>query len=323
MCHHLFLLVLSSFQQICYDYNNGDGEFGRCQAGNGCKRLHICERYFNIDCRCPRSHDLNASQPLKALHDKGVPVELISSLKATYANKQALKYHDNRGSRGNQGDRGNRGNRQFRGGSRGQRGFRGNLGSRQQQERTCSTSDILAAMDDGGPNEGAVEQQQLESFAGVSSNSGQSRKKARNPHNTSATARGRGGNRGKPLQRTRSTGNIAAAINVLELVDFDGPSKGSCDQQQLMSPSSDISGAANSTDEGGQSAKHKRDPNQPSVAARGRGGSRGGSSHQRPQPTRCISGRDDQGANSSDGLNPQERQRPVRGINSTGSKRFH
>lgn len=274
---------------------------------------------MNIDCRCPRSHDFTAPQPLKALHDKGVPVELISSLKAAYANKQALKYHDNRGSRGNHGDRGNRG--KFRGGYRGQRGFRGNLGSRQQQERTCSTSDILAAVDDGGPNEGAAEQEQLESSADASSNSGQSRKKTRNPHNTSAAARGRGGNRGKPLQRTRSTGNIAAAINVLELVDFDGPSKGSCDQQQLMSPSSDISGAANSTDEGGQSAKHKRNPNQPSVAARGRGGSRGG--YQQLQPTRCISGGDDRGANSSDGPNPQERQRPVRGINSTDSKSFY
>lgn len=283
--------------------------FGRCQAGNGCKRLHICERYLNSDCSCTRNHDFNAPQPLKALHDKGVPVELISSLKAAYANKQALKYHDNRGSRGNHGDRGNRGNRQFRRGYRGHRGFRGNLGSRQQQERTHSTSDILADMalyGDGEPSEGAVEQEQFESSADASSNRGKSRS------NPSATARGRGGNRGKPLQRTRSTGNIAAAINVLELVDFDGPSKDICDQQQLMSPSSEY-GAS------GQIAKQKRNPNQVSVAARGRGGSRG--SNQQLQPTR-ISGGDDLGANSSDWPKQQERQRPVRGINSTGSKSF-
>ncbi|GLD48158.1 poly [ADP-ribose] [Lates japonicus] len=32
---------------ICHDYNNGDGVFGRCTEGDGCKRLHICERYLN------------------------------------------------------------------------------------------------------------------------------------------------------------------------------------------------------------------------------------------------------------------------------------
>ncbi|XP_034720017.1 protein mono-ADP-ribosyltransferase PARP12, partial [Etheostoma cragini] len=29
---------------ICHHYNNGGGEFGLCQEGFACKRLHICER---------------------------------------------------------------------------------------------------------------------------------------------------------------------------------------------------------------------------------------------------------------------------------------
>ncbi|CAF96304.1 unnamed protein product [Tetraodon nigroviridis] len=78
---------------ICHDYNNGPGMFGRCQGGHGCKRVHICERFLNRDCRCPRNHDFRAPQPLKALQD--VPDHLVHSLKSTYANIQAVKnQHD-------------------------------------------------------------------------------------------------------------------------------------------------------------------------------------------------------------------------------------
>uniref|UniRef100_A0A3P8P5K0 Uncharacterized protein n=1 Tax=Astatotilapia calliptera TaxID=8154 RepID=A0A3P8P5K0_ASTCA len=76
---------------ICYNYNNGDGEFGRCQDGDGCRRLHICENYISRECSCWKNHDFNAPQPFRALKARGVPDTLFQSLKAAYANKQALK----------------------------------------------------------------------------------------------------------------------------------------------------------------------------------------------------------------------------------------
>lgn len=68
--------------------------FGRCQSGYGCKRVHICERFLNRDCRCSRNHNFRAPQTVKALQD--VPEHLIHSLKSTYANIQAMKYQEER-----------------------------------------------------------------------------------------------------------------------------------------------------------------------------------------------------------------------------------
>lgn len=68
--------------------------FGQCQSGNVCKRVHICEWFLNRDCRCSRNHNFRAPQTLKALQD--VPKHLIHSLKSTYANIQAMKYHKER-----------------------------------------------------------------------------------------------------------------------------------------------------------------------------------------------------------------------------------
>ncbi|XP_039890938.1 protein mono-ADP-ribosyltransferase PARP12 isoform X7 [Simochromis diagramma] len=76
---------------ICYNYNNGDGEFGRCRDGDGCRRLHICENYISRECSCWKNHDFNAPQPFRALKARGVPDTLFQSLKAAYANKQALR----------------------------------------------------------------------------------------------------------------------------------------------------------------------------------------------------------------------------------------
>ncbi|XP_026218431.1 WWE and TCCD_inducible_PARP_like domain-containing protein isoform X3 [Anabas testudineus] len=84
---------------ICFDYNNGLGEFGRCEKGYSCNRLHICEGYLNQGCSCFRAHDFNAPQPLRSLKDKGVPDELFHSLKAVYTNKAALRSF-NRANRG-------------------------------------------------------------------------------------------------------------------------------------------------------------------------------------------------------------------------------
>lgn len=83
-----------SLSQVCHDYNNGPGVFGRCQAGHGCRRVHVCETFLNRDCRCSRNHNFRAPQPRKAL--QGIPEDLLHSLRSTYANIQAVKYCEER-----------------------------------------------------------------------------------------------------------------------------------------------------------------------------------------------------------------------------------
>uniref|UniRef100_A0A667WID1 Poly (ADP-ribose) polymerase family, member 12b n=1 Tax=Myripristis murdjan TaxID=586833 RepID=A0A667WID1_9TELE len=81
---------------ICFDYNNGGGQFGLCKDGDDCDRLHICEQHLQGDCFCSKAHDFDEPQPLKALQARGVPNRLLHSLKSVYINKEAL-----RGNRGN------------------------------------------------------------------------------------------------------------------------------------------------------------------------------------------------------------------------------
>ncbi|XP_071371283.1 protein mono-ADP-ribosyltransferase PARP12-like [Centroberyx affinis] len=76
---------------ICHDYNNGDGPYGRCQDGDGCTRLHICEKHLKGVCSCPRTHDFYDPQPLKTLQGRGVPDHLLPSMKSVYMNKEALR----------------------------------------------------------------------------------------------------------------------------------------------------------------------------------------------------------------------------------------
>ncbi|XP_037552138.1 protein mono-ADP-ribosyltransferase PARP12-like [Nematolebias whitei] len=76
---------------ICYKYNTGNDEFGQCQSGIACAKLHICKKYLSQDCSCSKTHDFYAPQPLKSLYDKGVPHSLISSLRSIYANNEALR----------------------------------------------------------------------------------------------------------------------------------------------------------------------------------------------------------------------------------------
>uniref|UniRef100_A0A3Q0RIQ6 Si:ch73-252i11.1 n=1 Tax=Amphilophus citrinellus TaxID=61819 RepID=A0A3Q0RIQ6_AMPCI len=90
--------------EICYDYNNGDGEFGRCKDGDGCKRLHICKKYMRRECSCSKNHDFNAPQPLKTLQARHVPGTLLLSLKALYTNKEALRLATSKGGRVNRGN---------------------------------------------------------------------------------------------------------------------------------------------------------------------------------------------------------------------------
>uniref|UniRef100_UPI003AABFE8B protein mono-ADP-ribosyltransferase PARP12-like n=1 Tax=Centroberyx gerrardi TaxID=166262 RepID=UPI003AABFE8B len=104
---------------ICYDYNSGDGPYGRCQDGDRCTRLHICERHLKGVCLCPRTHDFYDPQPMKTLQGRGMPTKLISSMKSIYMNKEALESCDNRGNKSNH----------------------------QLQQRAYSTGDIPAALD--------------------------------------------------------------------------------------------------------------------------------------------------------------------------------
>lgn len=210
------LFLLSSLYQICHDYNNGHGKFGRCLDGYGCKRLHICERYLIQDCRCNKNHDFSSFQPLKALQD--VPEDLIHCLKSIYANLQALRYHDNKGHRSNRHLRGNGENR----------GHRGKWDQRQQMERTSSASDILSATDLHS-NEETNEGTSASASAGrTDAANSPNQKQRRAPNKISMAARGRGGNhsgqgnRGyKGIQeRAHSVNDLRAAFNVLELMDF-------------------------------------------------------------------------------------------------------
>ncbi|XP_055009277.1 mucin-2-like isoform X2 [Boleophthalmus pectinirostris] len=87
----LCLLLLQSnntlLPQICHDYNNHG-----CQ--DDCQRLHVCELYLSFDCKCSRTHDFFAPQPLKLLQEKTIPDHLIKVLKSVYANKEALRLAD-------------------------------------------------------------------------------------------------------------------------------------------------------------------------------------------------------------------------------------
>lgn len=149
-----------------------------------------------------------------------MPEEVFGSLKSIYANKQALRYYDGKGNRPTRG--GHQGNR-------GARGFRGRRGYPKLWGPTRSTSDILAALHldgDGDPEVGGEQLYAAAYDSDASSEGSQSRKQARNPHR--GARRGRGGHRGnrgkhQQMQQTHSDINVPAAMNVLELMDFDGP----------------------------------------------------------------------------------------------------
>uniref|UniRef100_A0A667WSA0 C3H1-type domain-containing protein n=1 Tax=Myripristis murdjan TaxID=586833 RepID=A0A667WSA0_9TELE len=85
---------------ICSEYNKGDGLFGECRDGDGCTKLHICEKHLRGDCSCYKAHDFHEPHPSKTLQARGVPAPLINTLKYVYTNKEALR--GNRGNRGNQ-----------------------------------------------------------------------------------------------------------------------------------------------------------------------------------------------------------------------------
>lgn len=260
-----------SLTQICHDYNNG-----RCQEADSCKRLHICEKYVDNDCNCPKTHDFTAPQPLKMLQDKGVPDHLFRSLKAIYANKKALWFSAKRSDRSNRqpqrrssndggidgecdgnfpmvarGRGGNRGNR----GSRGHRGNRGNRGN--------------------GGNRGNLQER----------------------------------------QRTPSTGDLLSSLHDLTFFSSGCHSVDGNDEQQQDSSTSDISGAANDSDASSDHGSNRRRRNR-NHTSRGRGGqgNRGNrGNHHQMQHARSTSDLLAAVDTANDGSNKGQRERPVRG----------
>ncbi|XP_030575639.1 protein mono-ADP-ribosyltransferase PARP12-like isoform X2 [Archocentrus centrarchus] len=231
---------------ICHDYNNGDGEFGKCNDGYGCKRLHICEQYVSRECSCWRNHDFNALQPLKTLQEKSIPGTLFQFLKPVYANKEALRLAAvnergqqrqrgrGRGRGGNQGGRG--GNQGGRGGNQGNRGGRGTRGSRgirgNRGNQICHPLEYRASSfsvffdnlslytsdglnEDSGKNSPSSDISAATSDNDATSENGETKKRTRRSKKASATVRERGENRGnhQPLQKTRSSSDIHAAVD--------------------------------------------------------------------------------------------------------------
>ncbi|MEQ2228654.1 hypothetical protein ILYODFUR_011024 [Ilyodon furcidens] len=145
---------------ICYDYNNGEGVFGRCTSGVACERLHVCEKFLTQNCSCSRAHDFLAFQPKTKLDGKMVPDNIKLSLKSVYANREALRISSRggagRGRRGNHSsnDRPHLGERRGyrgrgRGGNRGNRGPRGSMRNRGNfsHQPTPTSSDIQGDLD--------------------------------------------------------------------------------------------------------------------------------------------------------------------------------
>uniref|UniRef100_A0A8C7XW56 Si:ch73-252i11.1 n=1 Tax=Oryzias sinensis TaxID=183150 RepID=A0A8C7XW56_9TELE len=252
LCTLLMQSEASLLPSICHDYNNGDGEFGKCTEMDGCKRLHVCEVYLTQECSCWKTHDFNAPQPLRNLRHHGVPESLTPSLKTVYINKRALWLADKRAQRGNNppssgpgGGRPNDGLNQQRrtfqprgrGGNRGSRGGRGRGAGRgtynhQAKERSGSLGDILANIDtldlygvggltdaDGHLSSSNSDVSVVTNDTDTSSQDGQ-RRRGRNPNNPSRGVRGRGGNRGnrgnhQSLPRSRFTLDSTGATNSL------------------------------------------------------------------------------------------------------------
>ncbi|KAF3704960.1 Poly [ADP-ribose] polymerase 12 [Channa argus] len=268
---------------ICFDYNNGTGIFGRCQEGDGCKRLHICEKYLKGDCSCFRAHDFNAPQPLKTLQDKCVPADLIRSFRCVYANKEALRIFD-----------------------------QSNRGNRQRQQPGFFTSDASAtATDTDATSDSGWNSKPMQWIRG--------RGRPRGGHRGNRGYRGNRGNRGttsnlQPKQRAFSSSDILADVKLLNLYTTNGLDE---DCHPVNSSTSAVSASASETDassEDGQSREQWQ--NKDSGAVRGRGGNRGRGNHNALYKTRTtddlICGANDQDANGSDEPNKRQRKRPVR-----------
>ncbi|XP_028251094.1 protein mono-ADP-ribosyltransferase PARP12 isoform X2 [Parambassis ranga] len=267
---------------ICHDYNNGDGVFGRCQEGDACKRLHICERYVRHECSCFRTHDFNAPQLKKNL--AGVPDPLFHSLKSVYANKEALRLYDraDRGHRGHRGNRGNRGNfhhpRPFTGGA--------------------SAACYIDGCSDGGSQP-------------MQWHRGRGRGRGRGVHRGNRGNRGNKGNNGnRGNLDSHSLQRCATSLsNILDNIDdLDLYGEGSLD-----SDASDASASTANDDDTHSNSGQSRMQARYQTSAVGRG--RGQGTHQRPKTTRStsdlVAAVRDENTTGGDGRKQDER-RPVR-----------
>ncbi|XP_069013081.1 protein mono-ADP-ribosyltransferase PARP12, partial [Embiotoca jacksoni] len=297
LCTLLLQSDFSLLPAICNDYNNGDGEFGRCKEGHDCERLHICEKVVVCDCSCFRNHNFTAPQLLRNLRKKAIPNHLFHTLRFIYANRQALRVagigddRAHRGNRGNRGGRGGRGNR----GNRGGRGGRGGRGNHHHEYYNSSTGE------------------------GEQCNRGRGRGGYRGNRGNSGTTEEAHGL--MPEQRASSLSDFLANIDNLDLYSSGGPNAGDDWQQQLNSSNSDVSTAANDTDASSESGDVRkrvrhRNRNKSSEAVRGRSGSRGNrDNYQHRERTRSPSDifAAVNGATGDDGS--YRRQRPVRDKN--------
>ncbi|XP_055793420.1 mucin-2-like isoform X2 [Salvelinus fontinalis] len=80
---------------VCNSYNKGTGPYGNCPDQEGCRRLHMCDRYIRGTCssgaNCNRCHDFFEPHPRRTLQQRGVPNDLMASMLSTYKNIQAMK----------------------------------------------------------------------------------------------------------------------------------------------------------------------------------------------------------------------------------------
>uniref|UniRef100_A0A4W5NSM8 Poly (ADP-ribose) polymerase family, member 12a n=1 Tax=Hucho hucho TaxID=62062 RepID=A0A4W5NSM8_9TELE len=80
---------------VCNSYNKGTGPYGNCPDQEGCRRLHVCDRYIRGTCssgaNCNRCHDFFEPHPRRTLQQRGVPNDLMASMFSTYQNIQAMK----------------------------------------------------------------------------------------------------------------------------------------------------------------------------------------------------------------------------------------
>ncbi|XP_041636818.1 protein mono-ADP-ribosyltransferase PARP12-like isoform X3 [Cheilinus undulatus] len=233
---------------VCFDYNNGPGEYGKCKDGDGCKRLHICERFLHRDCNCYRTHDFTAPQPRKALQDRGVPESLFDCLPSVYANKEALWHAGFRGDGNSKGniqkgppnsagddfsaatydsdassiDGQNASQREWirgrgRGGFRGKRGNRGNRGNRGTRgARRSQGNGPLEERSSSTESLADIDNLDLYTDGGLTPDHFQ--QQTETLHKTSSAVRGRGSNRGnwsnrQELKQTRSTSDIFGAAS--------------------------------------------------------------------------------------------------------------
>ncbi|XP_037837273.1 protein mono-ADP-ribosyltransferase PARP12-like isoform X2 [Kryptolebias marmoratus] len=259
---------------ICYDYNTGYDEFGRCQSGVACSRLHICKKYLSGDCRCPKSHDFFAPQPLKSLYDRGVPDTLIRSLRSVYANNEALRISSNRSTAsptyttatsevGLHLDKrqGHRGRGRGRGGNSGHRGYKGNSENRgkllqPQQPSSCSyllgNTDGFTLYSKKSLNEYGNVQEDLNSSSSDLSTAGSDTKsrdrrtvkprhRNRQKHGGTRGSRGKGTNLGNPPQQQQSDSlnDVPANSDASDLNTEGGPNEEDNRQREPNSPSSD------------------------------------------------------------------------------------